>query len=138
MATSSSPHPTSASPLQRLGVRLLYIVPVIVLSGFLLAGSAPTHLAAAPQAVTQQLELKPTDRHRKIARLVAEVMGRSHYRQTTVDDQLSSQVFDRYLESLDGNRSYLLASDVQELERYRYQLADDIRTGALEPAFVIF
>jgi carboxyl-terminal processing protease len=63
---------------------------------------------------------------------------RSHYRQAVMDDKMSSQVFDRYLESLDGNRSYFLASDVADLDRYRLQLDDAIRTGNVEPAFVIF
>jgi len=125
----------------RLGVlalRLLYVLPAIALSGVLLAGSAPTRLSAAPEAASYQLELRPTERQRKVARLVSDVISKQHYRQAVVDDQLSSQVFDRYVESLDANRSYLLASDVAELERYRYQLADAVRNGALEPAFVIF
>jgi len=118
----------------RLGVlalRLLYVLPAIALSGVLLAGSAPTRLSAAPEAASYQLELRPTERQRKVARLVSDVISKQHYRQAVVDDQLSSQVFDRYVESLDGNRSYLLASDVAELERYRYQLADAVRNGVL-------
>jgi carboxyl-terminal processing protease len=47
-------------------------------------------------------------------------------------------VLDRYLESIDGSRSYFLASDIQEFEKYRYELDDAITTGRLEPAFAIF
>jgi carboxyl-terminal processing protease len=63
---------------------------------------------------------------------------RSHYRQAPVNDPVSSLVLDRYLESLDGARSYFLASDVADFERYRYQLDDAITGGELEPAFAIF
>ena len=63
---------------------------------------------------------------------------RSHYRQAPVNDPVSSLVLDRYVESLDGQRSYFLASDIAEFERYRYQLDDAIPTGELEPAFAIF
>ena len=51
---------------------------------------------------------------------------RSHYRQAPVNDPVSSLVLDRYLESLDGARSYFLASDIAEFERYRYQLDDAV------------
>ena len=63
---------------------------------------------------------------------------RSHYRQAPVNDPVSSLVLDRYLESLDGMRSYFLASDVAEFEKYRYELDDAVTTGKLEPAFAIF
>jgi carboxyl-terminal processing protease len=63
---------------------------------------------------------------------------RSHYRQAPVNDPVSSLVLDRYLESIDGSRSYFLASDIQEFEKYRYELDDAITTGRLDPAFAIF
>jgi carboxyl-terminal processing protease len=47
-------------------------------------------------------------------------------------------MLDRYLESLDPSRSYFLASDVAEFERYRYQLDDAVASGELSPAFAIF
>ena len=36
------------------------------------------------------------------------------------------------LESLDGARSYFLASDIAEFERYRYQLDDAVTSGKLD------
>jgi carboxyl-terminal processing protease len=136
-ATSPTP-PTRQGLLYRVGVRLALVLPAVALLALLFAGSAPNRSAAAPEAATVTLDLQPTDRHRKVARLVGEVVERSHYRQAVMDDKMSAQVFERYLESLDGNRSYFLASDVADLERYRYQLDDAIRTGNVEPAFVIF
>jgi carboxyl-terminal processing protease len=121
-----------------VGVRLALVLPAVALLALLFAGSAPNRSAAAPETAAVALDLQPSDRHRKVARLVGEVVERSHYRQAVMDDKMSSQVFERYLESLDGNRSYFLASDVADLERYRYQLDDAIRTGNVEPAFVIF
>ncbi len=49
-----------------------------------------------------------------------------------------SQIFERYLEALDGNRSYLLASDIAEFEPLRYQLDDAIQKADAGPAFRIF
>ena len=51
---------------------------------------------------------------------------------------MSSKIFDLYLESLDGARSYFMASDIAEFERLRLRFDDAIKTGELEPAFTIF
>ena len=82
--------------------------------------------------------IEPTERQRRVMRLVSEVMERQHYRQAVLDDKLSSQIFERYLESLDGNRSYLLASDIAEFEKYRYELDDEIKSSNLGPPFEMF
>jgi carboxyl-terminal processing protease len=93
--------------------------------------------ARAPSSAAT-VDFAPTDRHAKVARLVSSMFERSHYRQAPVNDPVSSLVLDRYLESLDGARSYFLAADVAEFERYRYQLDDAITDGQLDPAFAIF
>ena len=103
--------------------------------GTLLLGTAP---APSSTAGATTLELAPTDRHGKVARLVSSMFERSHYRQAPVNDPVSSLVLDRYLESLDGARSYFLASDIADFERYRYQLDDAVTTGRVEPAFAIY
>ena len=51
---------------------------------------------------------------------------------------LFTQCLDRYLDAIDGARSYFYASDIAEFEKYRYELDDAIKTGDVEPAFVIF
>ncbi|MFO1392822.1 MAG: carboxy terminal-processing peptidase [Steroidobacteraceae bacterium] len=108
---------------------------VVVTACTLLLGTA-----RAPSASTgaNGADLAPTEREAKVSRLVSSMFERSHYRQAPVNDPVSSLVLDRYVESLDGNRSYFLASDVQEFERYRYQLDDAITEGKLDPAFAIF
>ena len=68
--------------------------------------------------------LAPVARHEKIGQLVTEFIQKSHYRHASVDDELSSKVLDRYIESLDSNRMYLLESDVQAFEQYRFELDD--------------
>ena len=103
--------------------------------GTLLLGTAKAPSASA-NATTS--DFAPTERHAKVARLVSSMFERSHYRQAPVNDPVSSLVLDRYLESIDGTRSYFLASDVAEFEKYRYELDDAITTGKLDPAFAIF
>jgi carboxyl-terminal processing protease len=129
-----------------LGLRLALVLPSLALVGLLFTGSASNHSAAgttpgasaATTGPSPVVELHATDRHRKVSRLVAEVVERSHYRRAILDEKLSSQVYDRYLDSLDGSHSYFLQSDLAELETYRTHLGEAIRTGSVEPAFVIY
>lgn len=105
---------------------------VVVAIATLLLGTARAPSSAAT------VDFAPTERHARVARLVSSMFERSHYRQAPVNDPVSSLLLDRYLESLDGLRSYFTAADIEEFERYRYELDDAILEGKLEPAFEIF
>ena len=118
--------------------RLRLVVAALVAAGiFVLAGSGPDRAALAP-AVASSGDLVASERHRRVMRLVSEVVERQHYRQAALDDEMSAQIYERYLESLDGSRSYLLASDIAEFERLRYLLDDAIEKADAAPAFEIF
>ncbi|HMB72786.1 MAG TPA: PDZ domain-containing protein, partial [Gammaproteobacteria bacterium] len=92
--------------------------------------------ALADLAPLPALEIE--EQHRTISRNVSKLMEQYHYSQPTLDNSLSSAIFDRYLDTLDGNRIYLLASDVASIGRFRYQFDDRTKSGDLEPAFDLF
>src|SRR5450432_3660578 len=100
-----------------------------------LLGAAMTPSPAIPVASTA---LAPTEQQNYVARRVSDIIAREHYRRMPLDDRLSSLILDRYLDAIDGARSYFYASDIAEFERFRYELDDAIKTGDVEPAFVIF
>ena len=100
-----------------------------------LLGAAMTPPAAVPATAAA---LSPTDQENYVARRVADIVAREHYRRAPLDDRLSSLILDRYLDAIDGGRSYFYASDIAEFEKYRYELDDAIKAGDVEPAFVIF
>ncbi len=83
-------------------------------------------------------ELRADEQQRQTALIITQVMEKFHYRKPRLDNDMSSAVFDRYLESLDANRSFFSAADIAEFEAYRDKLDDSLRTGKLEPAFQIF
>lgn len=82
--------------------------------------------------------LEPLDVHARTSLTVVEQLRHNHFVKKPLDDGISSQVFDNYLESLDGGRSYFLASDVAEFEAYRYELDDALKRGNLDAAFTMF
>src|SRR5450432_2039278 len=100
-----------------------------------LLGAAMTPSPAVPATAAA---IAPTEQENYVARRVADIVAREHYRRAPLDDHLSSLILDRYLDSIDGGRSYFYASDIAEFERYRYELDDAIKAGDVEPAFVIF
>src|SRR6202161_304555 len=102
-----------------------------------LLGAAMTPPPAVPAAAAAA-GLAPTEQENYVARRVADIVAREHYRRAPLDDHLSSLILDRYLDAIDGGRSYFYASDIAEFERYRYELDDAIKAGDVEPAFVIF
>jgi len=120
----------------RFGAACAAVAGVLLLAG-VGAEQAPLAPAIAPAAASSG-ELVPSERHRRVMRLVSEVVERQHYRQAPLDDAMSSQIYERYLEALDGSRSYLLASDIAEFEPVRYQLDDAIERADAAPAFGIF
>ena len=94
--------------------------------------------AEATQNAVLEPVLEPVSRHEQIGLMVADFVEQSHYRHASIDDDLSSEVLDRYIDSLDNNRVYFLAGDIEAFEQYRYQLDDMIRTEPLDPVFGMF
>ena len=82
--------------------------------------------------------LNPTAQHREATEIIAHLMQQYHYSRVAVDDDLSQEIFDRYLESLDPQKAFFLASDVNEISKYQTQFDDALRNAQLDPVFEIF
>jgi carboxyl-terminal processing protease len=82
--------------------------------------------------------LEATPEHREATAGILQLMQRYHYKRVRVDNQLSGQIFDRLLETLDPQKSFLTASDVKEFEQYRTKFDDALRNARLQPVFDIF
>jgi len=104
----------------------------------LLAGLLVTSLASAVDSVSGSDILRPEQRHEDIGELVTTFVQKSHYNHVAVNDELSSKVMDHFIDELDHNRMYLLASDVEFFEKYRYSLDDVVRSAPLDPVFDMF
>ena len=91
-------------------------------------------LAAAPSAAT----IKPESAQIGAARVIAELLQRFHYSRPELTDALSSQMLDRYLDTLDRNKHFFLQSDITSFEAYRFQLDDSLREAEISPAYKIY
>jgi carboxyl-terminal processing protease len=97
---------------------------------------ACTALAAVDSHET--LKLEPDMEQRYASSIATRFLTNYHYKRTRLDDELSSEIFDSYLELLDPNRIYFLAGDVEMFERYRHGMDDALRHSDLLSAYEIF
>ncbi len=92
-------------------------------------------------AVTKEVPpeaLKPGKEQRQTALIVNQVLQKYHYKKVPLDDALSSRILDKYLDSLDPNRSFFTQGDIAEFEKYRNKLDEAIAHGWLDPAYDIY
>jgi carboxyl-terminal processing protease len=108
---------------------------VLAVIALALAGSVQ---APASPSLLPPGAIAPTDAQRYTARKIGRILEEAHYSRASIDDKMSDTVYQRYLEFLDGQRSYFLASDIAEFNQYRFQFGDMIRSGSIDPAYLIF
>lgn len=95
--------------------------------------------AQSPQLGQDALPtLSQQSQHAAAASRISKIYTRSHYRSIPFDDELSSEIFDKFIQQLDGNRSLFLEEDLKRFEHYRYSLDQDIPNGRLEPLYSMF
>ena len=75
-------------------------------------------------AAAQSVSAQSTEAN--ITRLTANILARSQFAHHPLDKELAGRFLDRYLDSLDGNRSLILQSDVQSFSAAQPGLAQAI------------
>ncbi|MBM3111628.1 carboxy terminal-processing peptidase [Pseudomonas sp. P66] len=83
-------------------------------------------------------KLQP-DRDEIVASLnVVELLKRHHYSKPPLNDARSVIIYDSYIKLLDPARSYFLASDIAEFDKWKTQFDDFLKSGNLDPGFTIY
>lgn len=98
--------------------KYLWAATVICLAGF----SAVIKLNAAPAD-------RQPDKAQFLTQLVSYMLGQWHYSPKPIDDSLSASVFDEYLKTLDFGKRYYTKADSTLLEKYRYDIDNQILAG---------
>ncbi|MGF1684244.1 carboxy terminal-processing peptidase [Photobacterium minamisatsumaniensis] len=108
----------------------------LIAAGMMLAASAQA--LEAKYSLSDLPQLAPEKQHATASKRVASRFTRSHYKQFSLDDNFSASVFDRYIEMLDFNKSFLTSSDIKQFEKWENQLDDQLKRGDTSAAFDIF
>lgn len=72
------------------------------------------------------------------AKLITQILDTYHYKRIKLNDSLSSVILDAYVNVLDNNHSYFLASDMADFEEYRYEIDDMLQDGDIDFAYDIY
>jgi carboxyl-terminal processing protease len=104
------------------------------LSRFLAAALALT-LACGPAAA----EIEKYPGGPIVAELVGRLLEQTHYARKPIDDKVSKQFLDNYLESFDYNHMIFEKSDIDEFTgKYGARLGDLAKDGNVDPAYEIY
>ena len=90
------------------------------------------------RAYAEPIDLEPSETQKQVSVLILSILEKYHYEKITLDDSLSSIIFDQYIQGFDNNKLYFYQSDIDSFEKYRYKLDDAILVGDLNPAYEIF
>jgi len=107
-------------------------VAVALIAGCVLAPAFAKPATPAPVA------LAPSAEQVQSAMWATRFLTRFHYKRTPLDDVLSAQLFAQYLDNLDGDKLFFLASDIDAFQAYKTTLDDAIYDGELDPPFAMF
>jgi len=95
-------------------------------------------MAAAGKGAQPAL-LMPTANQEEAGRYIAQYLLQNHYRKVPVNDSLAQQIFNRYLDNIDNNRSYFTAPEVEKLrQEVGVHLDDDFVSGNPAGGFTIY
>ncbi len=94
--------------------------------------------AANGFTVSDTTQLKPKSIYGKEAKAVITILDNNHYSKLNMNDSLSSVILDAYFHSLDNNKTYFLASDLANFEKYRFQIDNLTRAENVSPAYEIY
>jgi len=104
---------------------------------YLLVLLVSTSVWAATQPA-EQVTFKPSLEQRIRSNLATKFLANWHYKDTRLDDELSAMIFDEYLDLLDPNYSFFLASDIETFGPYRLNLDDALQHSDPTPAYEMF
>ena len=82
--------------------------------------------------------LAPEKQHNRATKLITHFLNKYHYKDFDIDNSLSEQILNSYIEALDPNRSYFYQKDIDSFQIFRFKLDDSIAKTELSPPFQMF
>lgn len=83
-------------------------------------------------------QLVPEVHHAKAAKRLVSTYARNHYVKFSLDDDLSQKIFERYLRTLDYNKNFFLASDIESFANMSKLFDEALMTSNVQIAYDIY
>ena len=74
----------------------------------------------------------PPDKYEVILQQVTDMLEAAHYNPKKVDDEFSKNIFKKYLEALDPDKSIFLLSDIKDLKKYETIIDDEMHGAKIQ------
>ncbi len=115
--------------------KTLLLVVVFLGSAVLVEAKNPEKSSRSVAVVT----LAPTSAEDDASKSLSQALRQNHYRKIEVNDSLSQQILSRYIENLDGAKSYFVASEVASMQKlYGNRLDDEFLAGKSYSGFGVY
>jgi carboxyl-terminal processing protease len=83
-------------------------------------------------------DIKPVASQYKAEELTTRILSSFHYRKTKLNDSLSGEMFNKYIDGIDHGKLYYLASDIAEFEKYKFSFDDYLLKRELDVPFDMY
>ena len=94
-----------------------------------LVGTFVVGISALILFVSSSRYLDNPDKDKLLIEVITYVMQRGHYDPKDIDDTFSEHVFNNYIQGIDGQHRFFLQSDINNFERYKDKIDDQIRVA---------
>ncbi|MDO5674856.1 MAG: carboxy terminal-processing peptidase [bacterium] len=85
-----------------------------------------TPASASAKALPESFDF---ERNQLVAYMVSQQLAARHFGHERINDALSFKIYDLYLRQLDPRKRFLLQADLQELNRFRDRIDDELKSG---------
>ncbi|MCB9225390.1 MAG: carboxy terminal-processing peptidase [Crocinitomicaceae bacterium] len=79
---------------------------------------------------TAHLGLTQTSKVGRQCSSIIKLINRYHYEPKPLDDSLSAYLYDAFIEDIDAGGYYLMAADIEQLSKHRFDLDDQIKVSS--------
>lgn len=84
--------------------------------------------------VNNSIKITPSESQKTqvIASVIKNALETYHYRHQKIDDEFSKKSFDQFIKRIDYGKQFLIKSDIQELEKFKFSIDDEMKSGKFE------
>ncbi|MFA5804072.1 MAG: carboxy terminal-processing peptidase [Melioribacteraceae bacterium] len=98
----------------------------------------PNEVLSKDHSIDTNKVILPDETYKRVSQVITQFLSLYHYKKQKLNDSLSSVIYDQYINALDNNKLYFVKSDLDNFEKYRFQIDDFLREGNINSAYEIF
>ena len=73
-----------------------------------------------------------SDKDKLLIEIITYVIDKGHYSPKEINDDFSKNVFNAYLQTLDGQHRYFLKNDIKNFNRYNTEIDDQLKSSKID------